>query len=148
MTDRLGGVLGGLDCSGPASEAQITRAELELGVQFPVSYRSFLKRYGSCLGKSPYELAGIPRELKSGETPLYTNVVHLTSAARKASRGNFPAQYVMISNNGQDESYCIDTGVTNPRGESPVVAVGPRRVEVVATSFEEFALKVLTEGAV
>lgn len=146
--DPFDRALEGLTCSGPVTEEQIVRAEVALGVKFPPSYRIFLERYGASLGKAPYELAVLPQELKPDETPLYTSVVYLTSAARRASRGSFPARYVMVSDDGLGETYCIDTSVSNADGESPVVAVGPRRITVVATSFRQFALKALTEGAV
>lgn len=132
---------------GPVAEPEIAQAESTLGLSFPPSYRAFLQIYGASLGKAPFELAGLPQSSDPEEGPLFTNAVHLTRAARRASHGGFPSAYVVVSSDGQDEIYCIDTATTKD-GESPVVAVGPRRSGEVASSFAEFVAKVFSNGAV
>src|SRR5581483_11906810 len=56
VVDEAGALL---ECSGPATEDEIAAAEKELGVQFPRSYRAFLRQFGAGY-LNAYDIFGLP----------------------------------------------------------------------------------------
>src|SRR5665213_3723423 len=74
ILDRLTVVLDNADSFGPVSDAWVGDAERALGVVFPSSYRTFLRKFGASFIIA-HRLAGLPDEPKSGETPIWSDVV-------------------------------------------------------------------------
>jgi len=130
---------------GPRAEALIRRAEVFLGVQFPPSYRDFLKRWGA-LGFGPEEICGVTGE--NFETGRVPNGIWFTVQER--AKLALPAGLVVVVNADGDQYYCIDTAQKTPDGESPVVIWDVPSRAVLGTkspNFGEFLLRRLQETA-
>lgn len=114
-----------VDCTtaGPASQEMIGSAESRLGVHFPPSYRQFLATYGAAVC-SGFEIAGLFFGEKKDEPPLWSDVVALTLQRRRVARF-LPSGHVVISDDGGDYTYYLDTTKCKPGEECPVVALGP-----------------------
>ena len=129
--------------AGPASEAMILEAEKALGVRFSPSYRAFLEEIGAALGPG-YELFGLAPAVPDDETPLWTDVVATTRQTRQATRGLIPHEYVVISDDGGDYTFYLDTS-GGAGQEHPVVVLGPGADGVVvAADFAEFVVRSAT----
>lgn len=127
------------DCeiAGPASEESIRKAETALGVRFPPSYRQFLARFGAveCDG---FFIAGLSNQIE-GEAPFWVDVVTSTNQLRSA--GDFPHQFIAISDDGAELKFFLKTDEHTQNHENPVVALGPSVGEKrVADNFNEFVL--------
>ncbi len=147
VIERLRDAIGDRECFGAVSDARIVAAEESLGVRFPSSYRAFLGAFGAAWLCPPLEIAGLPDEPKSDESPLWTDVVAVTQRIREVSRGNTPSSYVWIADDGSDYSFYLDTASIDPSGECCVRILGPGRDGViVAASFLEFVELVADEG--
>jgi hypothetical protein len=134
-------LLSGATVAGPADTETIRSAEAKLGVSFPPSYRAFLARYGAAIGKGT-EIAGLFRNDKPDEPPLWSDVVSSTLGTRRASRGYIPKEYVPISSDGGDYTFYLDTGCLDTEGECPVRVLGPGADGlVVAKDFFEFVVR-------
>ncbi len=133
--------------AGPVAEADITNAEADLDVRFPISYRVFLKHFGAGYLSGFCEIAGLGvGRATDPEPPQWSHVVDLNLRMRRASRGLIPQEYIRISDDGGDFSFQLDTGKTDDRGECPVVVLGPGRDGIaVAGTFLEFAEIVAAE---
>src|SRR5262249_6630333 len=131
-------------CSGPATDIEIIDAERELGVRFPLSYRIFMRHFGAAWLNAPYEIAGLsPHRATGPETPQWSHVIDATVSIRRVARGHIPDAYVLISDDGGDYKFYLDTSRVDERGESPVLALGPGvDGREVAASFLEFVEKV------
>jgi hypothetical protein len=58
-----------------------------------------------------------------------------------------PNEYVPISDNGGDYTYCLDTSRSNSQGECPVIVLGPGAdAVVVADNFFDFVLRSFSGG--
>ena len=142
ILDRLKLVLDESDSFGPVSDERIAAAERALGVVFPASYRTFLRMFGASFIIA-HDLAGLPDEPKSGETPMWSDVILVNRQTQRVSRGHIPSTLIDITNDGCDDTYYLDTSVLDSEGECPVVVLGPGRdCEVVAPSFVDFIEKV------
>jgi hypothetical protein len=126
-----------LDFAGPASEAEITYAEQELGVIFPQSYRTFLRRYGAGYLHF-FEIYGIPGDRLWGDVVIMN---------RRSVR-LVPRHYVKFTGEFGQRGYYLDTSQMNAEGECPVIAVGPSNgAYTVADNFVEF-LRKASEGLI
>ena len=139
LKNRLISVYGSCHNAGPASENEISNAESRLGVDFPSSYRAFLREIGASLGFAPYAIAGLFTNNTADEPPMWSNVVEETERYRMVARGNFPKKYIPIATDGMDATVYLDTS-RMVNGECPVIAWGPGLKEQdLAASFVEFA---------
>jgi hypothetical protein len=128
---------GGVEFSGPFSDALVDRAEEVLGVRLPPSYRLFLQEYG-CIGVLSEEIYGIVDEdLQRGPVP---NGIWLTLDERKAG---LDRRFVVLQSSGFGGWYALDTSRRDSDGECPVVllAVSLDNAEDVAHDFGEFFLQ-------
>jgi hypothetical protein len=126
------------DYKGPIPEILIAKAQNILGIQFPPSYRRFLKDFGS-LGILSEEIYGIVDEdLLRGPLP---NGIWATLEQRK----NFGLKknYVILGTNGSGEWYALDTSRVNAAAECPVVllTLALTQSEDVSDDFAEFFLQ-------
>lgn len=138
MGDEMREVFASCEVPGPANEEMIARAEAELGVSFPPSYRSFLASYGAavCAG---FWIAGLFETDSDEEPPFWSHVVTSTMQLRRSARRLISQSYVAISDDGGDHKFYLDTGRTDGHGECPVVVLGPGAPGVdVADDFLEF----------
>lgn len=110
--------------AGPASNKMIARAEQELDIRFPPSYREFLATYGAALCPG-FEIAGLFSVHDEGCPPLWMDVAIATRQMRRHSHGQIPADFVVISDDGGDFTFYLETANTNSSGECPVVVLGP-----------------------
>jgi len=100
------------DFLGPMPEEKIAEAEGRLGVQFPLSYRLFLRFYG-CGGVRGEEFFGIGYDTPSCEP----SVVFVTESMRKSG---LPEGLVVVWASGGEYQCAIDTSRERD-GEAPVV---------------------------
>jgi hypothetical protein len=97
--------------------------------------------FGAVFGNG-FEISGLDPDRR--DPPLWSDVVDGTLGARSASRGHIPNHYILISDDGGDYSYYMDTSVTDSRGECPVIVLGPGAEGVVARDFDEFLFLMAT----
>jgi hypothetical protein len=110
----------------------IQDAEKSLGVQFPPSYRTFLSQFGAVLCTG-FEIAGLFDANGDDDCPpLWSDVVTSTSQRRRVSGGLIPKEYVVISDDGGDYTFYLDTSRPDAQGECPVIVLGPGADAVVA----------------
>ena len=84
------------------SADEIQRAEVDLGVTFPNSYREFLLRFGWARFAHD-DLCGLGADL-----PDYRDVVKHTKFERMMNRGMPPALVTLMAD-GAGNHYCLDT---------------------------------------
>jgi antitoxin YobK len=140
VESRLDLALRGATCHGPVSEAVITSAEARLDVQFPPSFRVFLRHHGASFGKG-LELAGLPVSDWNvpEQMPQWSDVLAETLRSRQNRNGPLPFHLLPISHDGTDFEYLLDIRSRSADGECPVVVLGPgRELDRVAESFVEF----------
>ena len=122
--------------SGPKSEELIQKAEQALDLNFPPTYRTFLKKYG-CGGIGGFEIYGITRDFDYASIP---NGIWLTLDERKDDY--LPKHFIIVSDTGDGYWYCLDASQVNASGEYPVVIWGlgipEKNKEKVAEDFGEF----------
>lgn len=106
--------------TGGMSPADIARAEAELGVSFPPSFRYFVSELGSCQCGS-IELKGVNRTPRGGDRLRGT--VSATLETRDDER--FPPTLLVIEYDGMGGIISLDSSVSNEDGEYPVVAWDP-----------------------
>src|SRR5438067_1649509 len=108
---------------GPVPEERIALAEQDLGLTCPPSYRAFLRRFGAGF-LFGYEIAGVPLErCTDAEPPPWTHVVDDTLGYRRGAQ--LPEPYVVISSDGGDYWFLLDTSRVDAAGECPVLIWGP-----------------------
>jgi hypothetical protein len=122
----------GLECSGPASEADIAAAEKALEVSFPKSYRTFLRHFGvgylNC-----FDVYGVPGDRLWGDVVMMNQLDHRSC----------PKRFVKFTDDVGDYGFYLDTSRMDPLGECPVVVFGPgKEGEIVAEDFLDFLHKV------
>jgi hypothetical protein len=122
--------------SGPASDAEIARAEELLGLEFPPSYRRFLAALGAgqIFGERFYGIVAGGRL----EEPLVPNAVGVALEGR--AQGWLPRTLLPVDSE-DGFGYGIDFAATSPGGEHPVVSWrgSPESgTEVVAPDFGTF----------
>jgi antitoxin YobK len=106
--------------TGGMAEEDIARAEAELGVPFPPSFRYFVAELGSCQCGS-IELKGVNRTPRGGDRLRGT--VSATLETRDDDR--FPRELLVIEYDGMGGIISLDSAQSNADGEYPVVAWDP-----------------------
>lgn len=130
------------DPYGSTSEEALKRAEKELGLSFPPSYRDFVANYG-CLDFGAQEFYGLTGEHVEG----IPNVVWSTLDARR--KGLPPYMVKILDPAVGDMIFCIDTSHVDSTGESPVVewiegaSFSEQNLEPFAANFADFAVAVM-----
>lgn len=126
------------EIAGPASEEAVAAAEEKLGIAFPPSYRTFLRRFGQLA--LPAQLAvvhdflGIP---KSGRSDAATrDVVSQTLAAREENQ--LASGLVVVGIGAQEnEWFCLDTQRATG-DELPVVLFDARDNQLDQVFYDDF----------
>ncbi|RLE18122.1 MAG: hypothetical protein DRJ65_21835 [Acidobacteria bacterium] len=124
MLEKIEELLKSVETAGPVPEQRVLAAEKALGVRFPRAYRDFLLFHGSAMGFG-WEIYGIdPSRTSEDEPPQYVDVVKTTLRARRASRGDHPAQFIEIAHDGMELGFYLD--LSSVEGDDcPVVGQGP-----------------------
>lgn len=126
------------------SDEIIDAYEQELNVNFPKSYRYFLKKYGF-LFFSGFQLYGI-----DGITPPSIesqSVFDVRNATRMAREDGFiDDKMIAIGDSGYGTIYSIDLSSIDDKGESPIVETNPlynetNEKEMIALTLAEFVLE-------
>src|SRR5271167_1107066 len=118
-----------IDLLGPVPDRQITRAERELGVAFPPSFRAFLVQFGGGF-LFDYEFLGLAEE-----PGHWLDIVQMN----RAPRPRVPRHFVMFIYAGGDCAFYLDTSQRDAMGECKVVVFGPGEEGIpVADSFLDF----------
>ena len=129
-------LLDSLVSAGPAAEARIQSAQIQLGLLFPPSYIAFLQRYGAafCHG---VEIAGLAPD-PAREQPMWADVVSTTLMYR--CHNALPEDSIYISTDGSDQCYFLRCSKTDPDFEGKVIEWGPSHGggKVYADSFISF----------
>ena len=131
--------------SGGATDEKIIASEQYLGVNFPKSYKQFLKEYGTLDIKS-LEIYGITRYGDFEEAGI-PNAIWLTMQERQSI--NLPKELVIVYDTGMEFYFCLDTSEMKD-GECPVVSIwncSGGTKEVVYDSFPEFLMEECIEFA-
>lgn len=126
----------------PQPTTLVEEAERLLGLKFPPTYRQFLLEVGTG-GFGPYEIYGITgSDLHAVGGP---NGIWLTLDSR--IKDDLPHSFVIVTDSGMGEYYCLDTSVDSGEGECPVVMWLHRDAEIVTvgSDFGSFLLCKLTE---
>lgn len=120
---------------GERPEALIVRAEEALGIQFPATYREFVRQLGAGNFGSA-EIYGVIRDnFRDGTVP---DGIWLTLKER--SEANLPTSLLIIGDTGMGEYYCIRL---EERGAPVIIFIpgmDPAEAEVVAGDFGRFLL--------
>jgi hypothetical protein len=106
--------------TGGVSEKDIMRAESELGIEFPPSYRYFVSELGSCECDG-VELEGVNRTPLGGDR--LPGTVSATLDLRDDHR--FPADLLVIEYDGMGGIISLDSSEANEDGEYAVLAWDP-----------------------
>lgn len=124
------------ETAGGATVEVISKAEQELGVIFPLSYRQFLGSYGAAMGVG-FEIAGVFSP-DDEEPPMWKNIVTVTKQMRRMAGPSFSKSLLPISSDGASLFFYLDASTEE---QSPVIAFGPGvDGRKVADSFEEFVI--------
>jgi hypothetical protein len=135
MLGLLEGLAAIADLNGPVTEEEVVRAESQLGVRFPKSYRVFLQRYG-CGSVDGYEFLGI---VSGSVGEGWPGVVWVTKRERE---WGLPSDFIVVYRSGIGDTYCLDVGRTGPDGEAPVILWlpgAPLDEQCLDPVFESFA---------
>lgn len=136
------------DFEGFKEEDLIRKAETALGLEFPPTYRQFLKEYG-CGDFAGQEFYGIINE--NFENSSIPNGIWLTLDERKSG---LPDNLIVIYATGDGAYYALDAAQRNDSGEYAVVAWTPGASkemgdsEKIAEDFGEFLLAMLQRSIV
>ncbi|MEV4423616.1 SMI1/KNR4 family protein [Patulibacter sp. NPDC049589] len=123
-------------------EDRVARAERELGVRFPPSYRQFLLDLGAG-GVGGEEIYGLVNDDFEDVRP--PQAVGLTREFRRD--GQVSEDLVVIYNLGKGSYFALDTRAAGDDGEAPVVAFTPGihsagdELQIVAPDFGAFFLE-------
>lgn len=124
----------------------VDKAEKDIGITFPHSYRTFLEKYGYG-GVNSLDINGVTQYnfQDSGQGGVVWRILE----ERKSF--SFPFHLIPIYDVGEGTTYCLDTSQMNEEGECPVVAwpIGGYEqtpiLEVIAKDFGEFFLNKVKE---
>lgn len=117
--------------AGPASEEAVAAAEEQLGIAFPPSYRTFLRRFGQLA--LPAQLAVVHDFLGIGPTD---DVVSRTLAAR--DKNQLAPGLVVVGLGAQEsEWFCLDTARATG-DELPVVLFDARDNQLDQVFYDDF----------
>ena len=130
----------------PCNDIQIKKAESDLGIIFPPSYKVFVSKHGYG-GVNSLDIDGVAdfNFQNSGYGGVVWNVLD--------RRKNFslPHPIIPIYNLGNGDTYCLDTSQMNEEGECPVVVwpIGGYEqtpiLEIVAEDFGAFFLDMVRQ---
>jgi hypothetical protein len=125
--------------SGPVSEAAMSAAEQQLGIQFPPQYRAFLSAFG-CGGVDSEDFIGLGG-------PEHLDIVKLALRLRKRTNP-LPARLVPLRSDGFGNYDCLDTDQPTSKGEYAIVqwnheAGENQECERLAESFDDWFESVL-----
>lgn len=98
-----------------ATDDEISRAETDLGVVFPESYRRFLRDFGWAGVSGHFELFGL-----GPGVPRHLYVVGMTRSERSDFMPPTPHHLIPVLNDGGGNLYCLDTARDNGE-DCPVV---------------------------
>jgi len=132
--------------AGGATEEMITKFEKALGVNFPGSYREFLKKYGalSFAGDTYYGVT------KNGvDAVAIPSVAFATRSAR--DDGSADDSMIVVKASGYGPIYSIDTSITGAAGEPVVVETElsfkrTKDKRVIYQSFQEFFSDMISQA--
>jgi hypothetical protein len=120
------------DLLGPVPDRQVARAERELRVTFPPSFRAFLRQFGGGF-LFDYEFLGLAEE-----PGHWLDIVQMN----RAPRPKIPRHFVMFIYAGGNCAFYLDTSQRDATGECKVVVFGPGEDGIpVADSFMDFLQK-------
>jgi hypothetical protein len=120
------------DLLGPVSDRHIARAERELRVTFPPSFRAFLRQFGAGLVFG-YEFLGLAEE-----PGHWLDIVQMN----RMPRPGIPRHFIMFIYVSGNCAFYLDTSRRDALGECLVVIFGPdEEVIPVADSFLDFLHK-------
>jgi len=127
----------------PQNDIAIQKAENFLNIQFPVSYKDFLKRYGT-LYFGAKDVFGLDNK-ENYDTYRDENIICNTLDEREFNYEDpFPLSFVPIYNLGDGEKFCLDTAKMNEERECPMMAWYFGRIESlkddVGEDFGDFLL--------
>lgn len=115
-----------IDLSGKgASDDEIQRAEGQLGMRFPVSYRMFLKEHGWGHFGSLGLIAGLGFDIPEGWEPG-VDIVKVTIQEREEPL-SLPDYMLPFHTNGAGDWYAMDCSRLK-EGEAPVVFISHEKV--------------------
>ena len=119
--------------TGPAADSAIAAAEEALGVEFPPSYRQFLKTFGGIA--LPTHL-GIVHDF-GGVAPEGADVVGRTLKAREERR---LAMHLVVVGMGAEfqEWFCLDLSKPRANGEYPIVLFDARDNALDQQFYDDF----------
>jgi hypothetical protein len=128
------------EISGPVPEAAITAAEEALGVEFPPSYREFLRTFGGIaipvhLGVV-HEFVGVAPPGPEAAAPP-DDVVRRTLTARAERK---LAEHLVVVGLGAEsqEWFCLDASRPRPNGEYPVLLYDARDNALDQQFYDDF----------
>jgi cell wall assembly regulator SMI1 len=131
------------ETSGPCTEKQIADAELELKVQLPSQYRSFLSEYGAVVANG-VELYGLPN-IGADEMPLWQDVVKVKKQLVDwGQAGSENPSFVPITEDGTGVYFYLDA---SSAPETKIIAVGAGIEKTVSSDLFEFAVQ-MSKGEV
>lgn len=126
------------DFEGPRPEELVKLAEVALTLEFPPTYREFVRRLGAgdIAGAEFYGV--IKGDFENSSVP---DAIWLTLDERKTCK--LPEPFIIVGDTGDGNYYVIDLSDRNPAGEGPVVEWSPgnRTSRVVAEDFGAFLLQ-------
>ncbi len=130
------------DFVGECSEYIVKKAEEKLSIEFPQSYRSFLRNFGAG-NFGTEEIYGVVKE--DFENSGIPDAIWFTLKQRKEI--NLPSNLLIIYHTGGEEMFCLDINKIGRYGEPVVVSfiIGVdlefQKYEVIANDFGEFFLQ-------
>ncbi|WP_089099412.1 SMI1/KNR4 family protein [Streptomyces hyaluromycini] len=118
----------------------IARAEAEMGLTFPPSYRRLIEEFG-VWEVPPAEFPGVYRTPARGDKLLGSPAYTLEDRERMA----LPRRFMVVKHDDVWDVVVLDSSEPDQHGEYPVYAWNPGipdggRMEKLADSFGEFAL--------
>lgn len=131
---------------GPRTDELIRAAETTLAIQFPPTYRKFLKELacGSIAGEEFYGI--IDENFEDSGIP---DAIWATLKDRKIG---LPESMIRIYSLGEGTDFVLDTSQSDENGECPVVAWLPGaskpgdKLEVIEKDFGSFLLRTVSEA--
>lgn len=102
--------------AGPADDAEIQRAEQELHLSFPNSYKWFLREFGAA--DSPFDIFGLEPCVPNPDCSFW-NIVSITNGER-AIQPPLPLYLIPICPDGTGNHWCLNSKLM-ANGECPVV---------------------------
>lgn len=128
------------DFGGEKSENLIRSGEEALGIPFPPTYKSFIKKYGwgGIKGDEWYGIMDLNFHEYSGP-----DCVRQTLSERKD--WGLPHQFIVIGETGYGPSYVLDSSKPNAHGEYPVILYDSNGYyEKIHEDFGDFLLEEVT----